>query len=152
MSFKYQVLGSIPDHPVLPEQQANINGEILDGLDAVNISCHECQRLLSIAEEQLRIGRELQSHLIGLSNLVLETLNVSKTTAETVSELGERESETQAPFVQPKDCADVLLILSSMSAEDRGSGVYTVYPNDTKGPFQVFCDMETDGGGWTVKK
>ena len=31
------------------------------------------------------------------------------------------------------------------------SGVYTIYP--TEDPYysvQVFCDQETDGGGWTV--
>lgn len=31
----------------------------------------------------------------------------------------------------------------------RKSGVYTIKPDD-QDPFQVFCDMETDSGGWTV--
>lgn len=30
------------------------------------------------------------------------------------------------------------------------SGVYTVETNKSH-PYKVFCDMDTDGGGWTVR-
>lgn len=29
------------------------------------------------------------------------------------------------------------------------TGLYTVYDND-KNPYQVFCEMEADKGGWTL--
>ena len=42
------------------------------------------------------------------------------------------------------DCYDAIM---------RGyteSGVFTIQPNNTKNTFSVYCDMDTDGGGWSV--
>ena len=44
-----------------------------------------------------------------------------------------------------KDCSQVLARGVTMS------GMYTVKPLDSSRPLQVDCDMDTDGGGWTVR-
>lgn len=41
-----------------------------------------------------------------------------------------------------RDCSD-------LGSDHYRSGVYTIYPAGGAG-FKVFCDMETDQGGWTV--
>ena len=44
------------------------------------------------------------------------------------------------------DCADIL-------AEGvTKSGVYKIRPLNFNEPFEVYCDMDTDGGGWMVRK
>ncbi len=34
--------------------------------------------------------------------------------------------------------------------ESKGNGFYTIYPLGTAAPITAFCDMQTDGGGWTL--
>ncbi|KAL9967662.1 hypothetical protein ACROYT_G025942 [Oculina patagonica] len=46
-------------------------------------------------------------------------------------------------FGKPKDCSDLL------KSGHTQSGLYSVDP-DGRGHFTVYCDMRTDGGGWTV--
>ena len=42
---------------------------------------------------------------------------------------------------RPSDCDDI---------KTRRSGVYKIYPKGSAEGFEVYCDMKTDGGRWTV--
>jgi hypothetical protein len=42
------------------------------------------------------------------------------------------------------DCGDL--------DEGQSSGIYKIFPEDSLDGFYVYCDMETDNGGWTVSK
>ncbi|XP_028424281.1 microfibril-associated glycoprotein 4-like [Perca flavescens] len=46
---------------------------------------------------------------------------------------------------EPTDCSVIYDYDNS-----RPSGVYTIYPNGPHTAVQVYCDMDSEGGGWTV--
>ncbi|GIY58856.1 techylectin-5B [Caerostris extrusa] len=79
-------------------------------------------------------------------NLISETRNNFSATCDE----GEVviEDRVKLLHLRPMDCAEVL-----ENENNSASGVYTVWPRNrvmAGEPVDVYCDMDTDGGGWTV--
>ncbi|PRD30838.1 UNVERIFIED_CONTAM: Techylectin-5A [Trichonephila clavipes] len=77
---------------------------------------------------------------IAFLNVAVDMINKAKLKFPVCSITPEKESK-------PMDCDDIL-----RSGSNR-NGVYTIWPNSrvTNGkPMNVFCDMDTGEGGWTV--
>ena len=55
-----------------------------------------------------------------------------------------RSSDCSEQEEMPRNCYHAKLLGHSVS------GVYEIDPRDGLGSFNVYCDMQTDGGGWTV--
>ncbi|KAK1167072.1 fibroleukin-like [Acipenser oxyrinchus oxyrinchus] len=55
-------------------------------------------------------------------------------------------AETPEPsaIIAPRDCSDYFLL------GEQKNGLYRVTPDPRNGTFEVYCDMESYGGGWTV--
>nr|XP_051712922.1 tenascin-N isoform X5 [Oryctolagus cuniculus] len=99
----------------------------------------------TVKEVQLRRGEqrfELQDLEHGVtypvSLVAFKGDRRSKTVSATLSTVDAR-------FPHPSDCTQV------QQNSNAASGLYTIYLNgDPSRPLQVYCDMDTDGGGWIV--
>ncbi|KAK5913166.1 hypothetical protein CesoFtcFv8_002975 [Champsocephalus esox] len=87
-------------------------------------------------ERQLRVASSNNTALQRQQAQLMESVHTLITMVATTTGSPPREQMW-------RDCADVY------KAGHSVSGLYTIYIGNNTDPMQVFCDMETSGGGWT---
>ncbi|XP_066946806.1 techylectin-5A-like isoform X2 [Macrobrachium rosenbergii] len=94
----------------------------------------------SLQEELQRLRNEVQQLQEENQDLLSASSEVNRILA--VDEWKTRNGTS----LRPTDCTDLLI------AGVTESGIYQIYPFvcSCSSPIYVYCDMETDGGGWTV--
>ncbi|XP_035694385.1 angiopoietin-related protein 6-like [Branchiostoma floridae] len=112
--------------------------------------------------------RQLGLHLTEIKSvkrLVMEVLRKLDGVAEEQEKMSLRQHTDAGPTivvpkqtclpVQQKTCPGIMYV-GHISCTDillsgtNTSGIFTIYPRFYNSSFPVFCDMDTDGGGWTV--
>ncbi|KAL6077046.1 hypothetical protein STEG23_008425, partial [Scotinomys teguina] len=141
--LKIHEKNSLLEHKIL-----EMEGKHKEELDTLK---EEKENLQSLVTRQTFIIHELEKQLTRATNNnsvlqkqqleLMDTVHnlVSLCTKEVLLKGGKREEEK--PF---RDCADVY------QAGFNKSGIYTIYFNNMPEPKKVFCNMDVNGGGWTV--
>ncbi|XP_040835349.1 angiopoietin-1 isoform X5 [Ochotona curzoniae] len=137
--LKIHEKNSLLEHKIL-----EMEGKHKEELDTLK---EEKENLQGLVARQTYIIQELEKQLnrATTNNSVLQKqqLELMDTVHNLVNlctkEGGKKEEEK--PF---RDCADVY------QAGFNKSGIYTIYINNMPEPKKVFCNMDLNGGGWTV--
>ena len=114
-------------------RRRSVSDSAADGVSVtVHVNSHGGSRC-SDAAEPIGCCADVKNRLTVIEDILQRILENTNATATGTSE--------RDPL---RTCKETL---------DQGfteSGVYTIDPDDGYGPFEVYCDMETDGGGWVI--
>ncbi|XP_066293515.1 ficolin-2-like [Branchiostoma lanceolatum] len=89
--------------------------------------------------------QQQQATMQQLQATVDDQVNIIQQQEATIQQMQTLLSQLSEKLNGPRDCMELLT-----TGHDT-SGVYTIYPDGGgKSPVHVYCDMDTDGGGWTL--
>ncbi|XP_076341547.1 techylectin-5A-like isoform X3 [Tachypleus tridentatus] len=100
--------------------------------------------ILLLVHQSCQIETNLKRCQMTSESTLLDSIIVLVTQAK--DKIHSDEMECLEASSGPRDCTDVFL------NGNHTSGVYRIWPKSWMftGSFDVYCDMDTDGGGWTV--
>ncbi|KAM9846568.1 angiopoietin-related protein 5 isoform 1-T2 [Aulostomus maculatus] len=125
---------------LLRDEKHSICGQLQQSLLAFGRSTRKLMR--DVMEEQQRALDILSSQVTELMTRV-QTLSLEV-----------QRSNTEMYSIKPvqshgRDCSDIKDSLVSVVPKIP-SGIYIIHPENTDSSFEVFCEMDYMGGGWTV--
>lgn len=98
------------------------------------------EQTATVAAGQQTIGGQTQ--MTATTSTIPYTSNTPVSSSS--SSMVTKTTATTTPKVTPKDCADAQRMGSAHS------GLYTIHPEGGVRTYEVYCDLEQDGGGWTT--
>ncbi|XP_066293506.1 microfibril-associated glycoprotein 4-like [Branchiostoma lanceolatum] len=122
-------------------QQQSFSSLQIDLSDQSNVLQQQqatVQQLQATVDDQVNINQQLQATVDDQANIIQQQ-------EATIQQMQTLLSQLSDELNGPRDCMELLA-----TGHDT-SDVYTIYPDGGgKSPVHVYCDMDTDGGGWTL--
>lgn len=126
------------EHKIQVGQGRDMGGETKNSLDTSPAN-KSVLFVVIVASAAITAGVWYQTHKLGV-----EVQNLVHTLQNLESGAKQPQQTQQVGDGLPRDCFDI-----QMMGEDKSS-IYKIYPGGVKGGVDVYCDMESDGGGWLV--